>query len=59
MRLTRSKIIFFIILITLSAVYIGGCRRAGTWLVKEDVPGHADAMVLLMGSISSESTAGG
>ena len=49
-RFTRSKIIFFIILIALSAVYIGGCRRAGEWLVKEDVPPHADAMVLLMGS---------
>ena len=37
-------------MIAISAVYIGGCRRAGTWLVKEDVPPHADAMVLLMGS---------
>jgi uncharacterized SAM-binding protein YcdF (DUF218 family) len=46
----KSRIIFFIILIALSAAYVGGCRRAGTWLVKEDVPVHADAMVLLMGS---------
>jgi len=49
-RFTRSRIIFFVVLIALSAVFIGGCRRAGTWLVKEDVPPHADAMVLLMGS---------
>ena len=46
----KSRIVFFLILIALSAVYIGGCRRAGKWLVKEDVPVHADAMVLLMGS---------
>ena len=50
MRFTRSRIIFFVVLIALSAVFIGGCRRAGTWLVKEEVPPHADAMVLLMGS---------
>ena len=50
MRFTRSRIIFFVVLIALSAVYIGGCRRAGAWLVKEDVPEHADALVLLMGN---------
>lgn len=27
------------------------CNRAGTWLVKQDAPVHADAMVVLMGSI--------
>lgn len=31
---------------------VGGCRKAGTWLVKSDDPGHADAIILLMGSIS-------
>jgi len=45
----KSRIVFFIILIALSAAYVGGCRRAGAWLVKENVPEHADAMVLLMG----------
>lgn len=50
MRFTRSKIVFFIILIAFNAIYIGGCRRAGAWLVKDDMPPHADAMVLLMGS---------
>jgi len=49
-RFTRSKITFFIVLIVLSAAFISGCRQAGTWLVKDDVPSHADAMVLLMGS---------
>ena len=46
----KSRLIFFFILIVLTVVYIDGCRRAGNWLVKEDVPEHADAMVLLMGS---------
>jgi uncharacterized SAM-binding protein YcdF (DUF218 family) len=50
-KFTRSKIVFFILLIFISALYIGGCRRAGTWLVTDDAPQHADAMVLLMGSL--------
>ena len=40
------------VLVALSAAYIGGCRRAGTWLVKESVPSHADALVLLMGNFT-------
>jgi uncharacterized SAM-binding protein YcdF (DUF218 family) len=36
----------------MAILYIGGCRRAGEWLVKEDVPVHADAMVMLTGSIA-------
>lgn len=31
---------------------VGSCRKAGTRLVKEDLPAHADVMVLLMGSFS-------
>ena len=46
----KSRIIFFSIPLLLAITYAGGCRRAGKWLVKEDVPQHADAMVLLMGS---------
>ena len=46
----KSRIFFFIILFVLITLYIGGCRRAGAWLVKENVPEHADAMVLLMGN---------
>jgi uncharacterized SAM-binding protein YcdF (DUF218 family) len=44
------KIYFFGILLIIAFLFIGGCRRAGTWLVKNDVPLQADAMVLLMGS---------
>ena len=46
----RTKISFLILTVVLIALYAGGCRRAGSWLVKEDVPVHSDAMVLLMGS---------
>jgi len=31
---------------------VGGCRKAGTWLVKDDAPEHADVIVLLMGNLS-------
>jgi len=46
----KYRIIFFILLLAMAILYVGGCRRAGTWLVKEDVPAHADAMVILMGN---------
>lgn len=45
-----SRIVFFIILTGLCVACISGCRRAGQWLVKEDVPNHADALVILMGN---------
>ena len=45
----KYRIYFFGILVIIGSLNIGGCRRAGTWLVKEDVPEHADAMVMLMG----------
>jgi len=48
----KSRIIFFIVLILLTVTCIGGCRRAGIWLVKEDEPPHADALVLLMGNFT-------
>jgi uncharacterized SAM-binding protein YcdF (DUF218 family) len=48
----KSRIIFFSVLLVISIVYIGGCRRAGAWLVRDDSPVHADAMVMLMGSFS-------
>ncbi len=31
---------------------VGGCRKAGTWLVNTDEPEHADVMVMLMGNIA-------
>jgi uncharacterized SAM-binding protein YcdF (DUF218 family) len=46
----KKRIIYILILITICTVCIGGCRRAGAWLIKNDLPAHADAMVLLMGS---------
>ncbi len=46
----KARILFMLILIIVAAVYIGGCRRAGQWLVKKDVPSHADALVILMGN---------
>jgi uncharacterized SAM-binding protein YcdF (DUF218 family) len=33
-------------------LFLGSCRKAGTWLVMKDNPVHADAIVILMGSIS-------
>lgn len=50
MRSARSGVFVLVLITALSTVYVGGCRRAGKWLVKEDVPPHADAIVLLMGS---------
>lgn len=50
MTSARSRVIFLILFIVLNVIYIGGCRRAGKWLVKEEVPPHADAIVLLMGN---------
>ncbi len=52
MKLVKSRIIFIVFLIGLTIIYVGGCRRIGTWLVKDDANLHADAMVLLMGSIT-------
>ena len=46
----RIYILGAVVLILVLAV--GSCRKAGTWLVKEDHPGHADVMVMLMGTIS-------
>ena len=48
MILTRLGFAFLLIFLTIAG--FSGCRRAGTWLVKENIPRHADAMVLLMGS---------
>lgn len=42
--------IFILILIGLSAIFVGSCRRTGVWLAKENVPPHGDAMIMLMGS---------
>lgn len=49
-KVRRYKILFFGSLVCLTAFYTVGCRRAGQWLVKEDKPSQADAIVLLMGN---------
>ena len=36
----------------LSLLYVAGCRHAGSYLVRKDDLLHADAIVMLMGSIS-------
>lgn len=46
----RRKVIYISILISFAAIYIIGFRSIGNWLMKEDIPVHADASVLLMGS---------
>lgn len=48
----KRRIYLLTVLIILFIFLIGGCRRAGGWLVKADEPVYADAMVLLMGSIA-------
>jgi uncharacterized SAM-binding protein YcdF (DUF218 family) len=40
-----------IVLLVIFLLLVGGCRRAGSWLVKTDHPEHADAMIMLMGRI--------
>ncbi len=52
LHFTRSRLIFTAGLCILILLLATTCRRAGTWLVKEDTPVHADAMVILMGSIA-------
>jgi len=46
----KNRILFFGVLLLLVVLYTGGCRRAGQWLVKEELPSHADALVILMGN---------
>ena len=42
--------VFIILLVVFFVVSIAGCRRAGAWLVREEVPAHSDCLVILMGS---------
>jgi uncharacterized SAM-binding protein YcdF (DUF218 family) len=48
----KAKIISFSLLVLIILVYTIGCNRAGSWLVKRDEPVHADAIIILMGSIA-------
>lgn len=48
----KTRIYFLIFITLLIILYVGGCRRAGTWLIKVNQNVHVDAIVLLMGSIT-------
>ena len=48
----RSRIYILGAVVLILVLAVGSCRKAGSWLVKEDHPGHADVMVMLMGTIS-------
>jgi len=46
-----KRLAWFLSIAIISLVLLaGGCRRTGSWLVKENVPDHADALVILMGN---------
>jgi uncharacterized SAM-binding protein YcdF (DUF218 family) len=47
----KSRIIIFCTLFIIVIVFIVNCRKAGEWLVEEDEPVQADAIVILMGSV--------
>ncbi|MCF8381821.1 MAG: YdcF family protein [Bacteroidales bacterium] len=47
----NSKLKLTVVLL-LFVLFVGSCRKAGTWLVKKDKPMHSDAIVILMGSIA-------
>ncbi len=48
----KQRIVIYSLLFILIFLCVGACRKAGIWLVKEDEQTHADAIVILMGSIS-------
>jgi uncharacterized SAM-binding protein YcdF (DUF218 family) len=48
----KARIYIYGILLIIIIVYVGACRKAGEWLVKKDDLVHADAIVILMGSIA-------
>ena len=46
----KSRFIFFGLMLLIAVLYSEGCRRAGSWLIKGNVLGHTDVIVILMGS---------
>ncbi len=48
----RKRIYILTVLTVILVLAVGSCRKAGTWLVKDDQVKHADVMVMLTGSIS-------
>jgi uncharacterized SAM-binding protein YcdF (DUF218 family) len=49
----KVKFIIITFLFLIILIYIGACRRAGSWLIKEDSLVHSDALVLLVGERAS------
>jgi len=49
---SKARIYKLGVILVIFLLAVGSCRKAGSWLVKTDEPGHADVMVMLMGSIS-------
>jgi len=47
----KGKLALSFILLVVVSASVATCRKAGTWLVNNDTPKHADAMVILMGNI--------
>lgn len=43
------KLIPVLLVLLVLILAVGGCRKAGSWLVKSDEVQHADAMLMLMG----------
>ena len=48
----RKRIYILAVVTVILVLAVGSCRKAGTWLVKDDQVKHADVMVMLTGSIS-------
>ena len=48
----RPRVYILALVTVILILAVGSCRKAGTWLVKNDQVKHADVMVLLTGSIS-------
>ena len=47
----KSRIGIYVILLIVLILLVTTCHKTGTWLVKQDMPVHSDAIVMLMGSI--------
>ena len=48
----KSKFIISCFLLLIIILYSGGWRQLGRWLSKEEMPPHADALVILMGNFT-------
>jgi uncharacterized SAM-binding protein YcdF (DUF218 family) len=50
-NVVRARLYRLGVLLVILLLAVGGCRKAGIWLVRPDHPQHADAMIMLMGGI--------